>query len=174
MIAVKMGGRLAEEIFLDQVTTGASDDIRKATDLARRMVCEWGMSETLGPLTYDRTDNEVFLGRDLAARKDYSESTARAIDAEVQRIVEAAYDRTRALLEDNRERVTAVAEALLEREVLHASEVELVLAGKPLPDPPAPAADPPVPEETREEAPAPAPGRAPLAPPLVPEPGAAA
>ena len=70
MIAVKMGGRLAEEIFLGQVTTGASDDIQKATDLARRMVCEWGMSEVLGPVSFDRTGHEVFLGRDLAARKE--------------------------------------------------------------------------------------------------------
>ena len=173
MIAVKMGGRLAEEVLLGQTTTGASDDIRKATDLARRMVCEWGMSEKLGPLSYDRTNNEVFLGRDLAARKDYSESTAQAIDAEVQRIVEDASARAKQLLEENRERVGAVAEALLEREVLHAPEVELVLAGKPLPQPePAPV------ETTESEVPAeasrPAPGPASLAPPLVPEPGGAA
>ena len=173
MIAVKMGGRLAEEVLLEQTTTGASDDIRKATDLARRMVCEWGMSEKLGPLSYDRTNNEVFLGRDLAARKDYSESTAQAIDAEVQRIVEEASTRARRLLEENRERVAAVAEALLEREVLHAPEVELVLAGEPLPDPPAAPVETPEPEAAADAA-RPAPGPAPLAPPLVPEPGGAA
>ena len=172
MIAVKMGGRIAEELFLGQVTTGASDDIQKATDLARRMVCEWGMSEQLGPLTFDRGNNEVFLGRDLASRKDYSESTAKAIDQEIHRIVEEAYDRARDLLDNNREGVAAVAEALLDREVLSSEEVALVLSGETLPpiEPdPAPA------DETPEAKPEPArlPQPAPLTPPLVPEPGSA-
>ena len=171
MIAVKMGGRLAEEIFLGQVTTGASDDIEKATDLARRMVCEWGMSELLGPLSFDRGGGEVFLGRDFTSRKDYSESTANAIDAEVHRIVDAAYQRARKLLEENRRQVEAVAEALLEREVLNAEEVQLALEGKPLPEvAPAPVETP---EEEKAPVPDPAPERAPLAPPLVPEPGGA-
>ena len=176
MIAVKMGGRLAEEIFLGQVTTGASDDIRKATDLARRMVCEWGMSESLGPLTFDSSEGEVFLGRDFASRKNYSEGTARAIDDEIKRIVTAAYDRAKRLLEDNRPRVVAVSEALLEREVLTSEEVQLVLDGRPLPAPaPPPAAEEA--EKTPEAAPEPAretPERAPLAPPLAPVPGGAA
>ena len=171
MIAVKMGGRLAEEIFLGQVTTGASDDIEKATDLARRMVCEWGMSELLGPLSFDRGGGEVFLGRDFTSRKDYSESTANAIDAEVHRIVDAAYQRARKLLEENRRQVKAVAEALLEREVLNSEEVQLALEGKPLPEvAPAPVETP---EEEKAPVPGPAPERAPLAPPLVPEPGGA-
>ena len=171
MIAVKMGGRLAEEIFLGQVTTGASDDIQKATDLARRMVCEWGMSEVLGPLSFDRAGHEVFLGRDLAARKDYSESTAKAIDAEVHRIVDDAYHRAKELLEKNRDRLAAVAEALLEREVLNSAEVQLVLEGKTLPEPaPAPAA-PDV--ESPDPAPQTVPGRVAITPPLVPEPGGA-
>ena len=171
MIAVKMGGRLAEEIFLGQVTTGASDDIQKATDLARRMVCEWGMSEVLGPLSFDRAGHEVFLGRDLAARKDYSESTAEAIDAEVHRIVDDAYHRAKELLEKNRDRLAAVAEALLEREVLNSAEVQLVLEGKTLPEPaPAPAA-PDV--ESPNPAPQTVPGRVAITPPLVPEPGGA-
>ena len=171
MIAVKMGGRLAEEIFLGQVTTGASDDIQKATDLARRMVCEWGMSEVLGPLSFDRAGHEVFLGRDLAARKDYSESTAKAIDAEVHRIVDDAYHRAKELLEQNRDRLAAVAEALLEREVLNSAEVQLVLEGKTLPEPaPAPAA-PDV--ESPNPAPKTVPGRVAITPPLVPEPGGA-
>ncbi|MDE2971320.1 MAG: ATP-dependent zinc metalloprotease FtsH [Acidobacteriota bacterium] len=170
MIAVKMGGRLAEEIVLGQVTTGASDDIQKATDLARRMVCEWGMSETLGPLSFDRSNNEVFLGRDLAARKDYSESTAKAIDAEVHRIVDDAYHRAKKLLEENRDHLAAVAEALLEREVLSSEEVQLVLEGKPLPEPaPAPVA----PDESADAAPEQVPGRVAITPPLVPEPGGA-
>lgn len=175
MIAVKMGGRLSEEIFLGQVTTGASDDIRKATDLARRMVCEWGMSETLGPLSFDSNEGEVFLGRDFASRKNYSEGTAQAIDAEIKRIITAAYDRARKLLEDNRARVAAVSEALLEREVLTSEEVQLVLDGKTLPEPAAPpaAAEEEEPKAAPEPA-RPAPERAPLAPPLVPEPGGAA
>ncbi len=171
MIAVKMGGRLAEEIFLGQMTTGASDDIQKATDLARRMVCEWGMSETLGPLTFDRSANEVFLGRDLASKKDYSENTARTIDDEVRRIVNDAYDRAKNLLVENRSGVEAVAEALIEREVLTSEEVQLVFDGRPLPKPePQPAAAP----EAEEAPPKPSPKRAPITPPLVPEPGSAA
>ncbi len=171
MIAVKMGGRLAEELFLGQVTTGASDDIEKATDLARRMVCEWGMSEVLGPLSFDRSGGEVFLGRDLASRKDYSESTAKAIDREIHRIVDEAYQRARDLLDENRARVAAVAEALLEREVLTSEEVEIVLNGESLPAVRVEEAAP-VEEDTRTE-PARRPQRAPLSPPLVPEPGSA-
>ncbi len=172
MIAVKMGGRLAEELFLDQVTTGASDDIEKATDLARRMVCEWGMSEVLGPLSFDRAGGEVFLGRDLASRKDYSESTAKAIDREVHRIVDDAYQRARQLLDENRVRVAAVAEALLEREVLNSEEVEIVMRGEALP--PVRTEEPaPVEEEDARPEPVKRPQRAPLSPPLVPEPGSA-
>ena len=172
MIAVKMGGRLAEEIVLGQVTSGASDDIQKATELARSMVCEWGMSETLGPLSFDRGNNEVFLGRDLASRKDYSESTAKAIDEEVHRIVDKAYHRARKLLEDNRDRLAGVAEALLEREVLSSEEVDLVLDGKPLPEPAPVAVETP---DAEDPAPAtePVPGRVAITPPLVPEPGGA-
>ena len=172
MIAVKMGGRLAEELFLDQVTTGASDDIQKATDLARRMVCEWGMSEVLGPLSFDRAGGEVFLGRDLASRKDYSESTAKAIDREVHRIVDDAYQRARQLLDENRVRVAAVAEALLEREVLGAEEVEIVMRGESLPPVPTEEVAPVEEEDARPE-PVKRPQRAPLSPPLVPEPGSA-
>ncbi len=169
MITVKMGGRLAEEIFLDQVTTGASDDIRRATDLARRMVCEWGMSETLGPLTFDNGGGEVFLGRDLASRKDYSESTARTIDAEVRRIVDEAYQRGRQLLLENRERLGAVAEALLEREVLDSSEVQIVLDGGALPDiVPTPASESDVSADESDKV-----ASAPLAAPLAPQPGGA-
>ncbi len=169
MIAVKMGGRLAEEIFLDQVTTGASDDIRRATELARRMVCEWGMSEALGPLTFDNGGQEVFLGRDIASGKDYSESTAKAIDAEVRRIVDEAYQRARKLLEENRERLEAVALALLDREVLDSAEVQIVMDGGTLPElAPTPSAPEPAGETSDEEV-----ARAPLAPPLAPQPGGA-
>ena len=136
------------------------------------MVCEWGMSEVLGPLSFDRAGGEVFLGRDLASRKDYSESTAKAIDREVHRIVDDAYQRARQLLDENRVRVAAVAEALLEREVLNSEEVEIVMRGEALP--PVRTEEPaPVEEEDARPEPVKRPQRAPLSPPLVPEPGSA-
>jgi len=134
MIAVKMGGRIAEELVLNQITTGARDDIEKATELARKMVCEWGMSDEMGPLTFGRKEEQVFLGRDIAQHKDYSEDTAIKIDQEVNRIVKRNYDRARDLLTTNRHLLVRVAETLLEREVLHAQEVKRVVEGQPLAD----------------------------------------
>jgi cell division protease FtsH len=132
MIAVKMGGRIAEELVLNQVTTGAHDDLEKATELARKMVCEWGMSVELGPLTFGRKEEQVFLGRDLAHRKDYSEETAIKIDQEVRRIVERNYKQATELLTTNRHLLKRVAETLLEREVLDAEDVKMVIQGIPL------------------------------------------
>jgi len=131
-IAVLMGGRLAEEIFLNQMSTGAGNDIERATDLARKMVCEWGMSG-LGPLTFGKKEEQIFLGREIAQHRDFSEDTAIKIDIEVRRFVDEAYNRSKKLLEDNREKVVAIAEALLEREVLDANEMRLLIDGKPLP-----------------------------------------
>ncbi len=131
-IAVAMGGRLAEELVLDQLTTGAHDDLEKATELARKMVCEWGMSEKMGPLTFGRKEEQVFLGRDIARHQDYSEDTAVRIDQEVKRIVSQGYERAKALLTDNREILANVAEALLEREVLDAEDVKMIIDGLPL------------------------------------------
>ena len=131
-IAVAMGGRLAEQIFLDQITTGAQDDLDKATELARKMVTEWGMSEKMGPLTFGRKEEQVFLGRDIARQQDYSEDTAIQIDQEVRRIVTSQYDRAKAILTDNREALERVAEALLVREVLDAEEVQMLIDGIPL------------------------------------------
>ncbi len=125
-LAVMMGGRLAEEICLGQVTTGASNDFGQATEMARRMVCEWGMSE-LGPLSFGRDEGEIFLGRDFARRPDYSEDTARKIDAEVNRIVQAAYARGRKILLEHRESLEAVAKELLERESLDGEEIYAIL-----------------------------------------------
>jgi cell division protease FtsH len=132
MIAVKMGGRIAEEVILNQLTTGAHDDLEKATELARKMVCEWGMSEKMGPLTFGRREEQVFLGRDIARHQDYSEDTAIKIDQEVKRIVEQNYARARTILTEHRPLLEKVAEALLEREVLDAEEVRMLIEGLPL------------------------------------------
>jgi cell division protease FtsH len=132
MIAVKMGGRIAEEVILNQLTTGAHDDLEKATELARKMVCEWGMSEKMGPLTFGRREEQVFLGRDIARHQDYSEDTAIKIDQEVKRIVEQNYARARTILTERRPLLEKVAEALLEREVLDSEEVRMLIEGLPL------------------------------------------
>ena len=126
-ITVMMGGRIAEEKFLGHMTTGAGNDIEKATELARKMVCEWGMSE-LGPLTFGKADGEVFLGRDFGRNPDYSEATANLIDAEVRRIVTAAYDRAKKIIGDNEKSMHRLARTLLEKEVLDGEEVLQILA----------------------------------------------
>jgi len=135
MLAVLMGGRSAEEIFLGHITTGAGNDIERATDIARNMVCEWGMSE-LGPLAYGKKDEAIFLGREIAQHRDYSEDTAIQIDKEVKRIVNGGYEKAKNLLQSNRETLESIAQALLEREVLDANEVKLLMEGKPLPEKP--------------------------------------
>ena len=135
MLAVLMGGRSAEEIFLGHITTGAGNDIERATDIARNMVCEWGMSE-LGPLAYGKKDEAIFLGREIAQHRDYSEDTAIQIDKEVKRIVNGGYEKAKNLLVNNRETLESIAQALLEREVLDANEVKLLMEGKPLPEKP--------------------------------------
>jgi cell division protease FtsH len=131
-IAVMMGGRLGEEIFLNQMSTGAGNDIERATEMARKMVCEWGMSG-LGPLTFGKKEEQIFLGRELSQHRDFSEETARQIDSEVRRIVNGGYDSARKLIEDNKDILVRIAEALLEREVLDAADLKLILEGKPLP-----------------------------------------
>ena len=135
MLAVLMGGRTAEELFLGHITTGAGNDIERATDIARNMVCEWGMSE-MGPLAYGKKEEAIFLGREIAQHRDFSEDTALHIDKEVKRIVNDAYGKAHALLSDHRETLEKVALALLEREVLDAVEVKLLMEGKPLPEKP--------------------------------------
>ena len=135
MLAVLMGGRTAEEIFLGHITTGAGNDIERATDIARDMVCEWGMSQ-MGPLAYGKKEEAIFLGREIAQHRDFSEDTALQIDREVKRIVNEAYENARALLSNHRDTLEHVALALLEREVLDAIEVKLLMEGKPLPEKP--------------------------------------
>src|SRR5271163_979449 len=135
MLAVLMGGRSAEEIFLGHITTGAGNDIERATDLARNMVCEWGMSE-LGPLAYGKKDEAIFLGREITQHRDYSEDTAIQIDKEVRQIVSEGYDKARAVLNNNKETLERIALALLDREVIDGSEVQLLMENKPLPEKP--------------------------------------
>ena len=141
-----MGGRAAEEIFLHHITTGAGNDIERATEIARQMVCEWGMSP-LGPLTFGKKEEAIFLGREIAQHRDYSEDTAIKIDVEVRKIVTDGYVKARTILETNRDALERVAQALLVREVLDAVELRLLIEGKPLPEKPPtpPPAPPPVP-----------------------------
>jgi len=126
-ITVMMGGRIAEEIFIGHMTTGAGNDFEKATEMAHKMVCEWGMSD-MGPLTFGKPDQEIFLGRDLGRRADYSEATAIQIDNEVKRIVTTAYERGRRLIEENQKAMHRIAKTLLEKEVLDGEEVLAIIA----------------------------------------------
>jgi len=135
-LAVLLGGRIAEELVLNQMTTGAGNDIERGTKMARKMVCEWGMSDSLGPLAVGENDEQVFLGRELGHQKNYSEETARLVDSEVKRIIQEAYDRGRRLLEDNVDVLHSIAEALLDHETLTNAEVDLILRGEELPPPP--------------------------------------
>jgi cell division protease FtsH len=131
-IAVMMGGRLAEEIFLNQMSTGAGNDIERATEMSRKMVCEWGMS-SLGPLTFGKKEEQIFLGRELSQHRDFSEETAREIDSEVRRLVNTGYEKAKSIILENRDAMVRIALALLEREVLDAGELKLILEGKQLP-----------------------------------------
>src|SRR6266850_1699858 len=137
-ITILMGGRTAEEIVLQQQTTGAGDDLEKATEMARKMVCEWGMSEKLGPLTFGKNEEHIFLGREVARAKDYSEDTALAIDSEIKRIVLECATRARQILEENIEKLHALARALLERESLDSEEIARILRARPFQEAPAP------------------------------------
>jgi len=131
-IAVCMGGRIAEDMVFGEISTGAQNDIEQATEMARKMVCEWGMSETLGPLTYGKKEEQIFLGKEFNRHQDYSEATALKIDAEIRRIVTEQYERAQRTLTDNREVLNRVAEALLEIEVLDAEQLKALVEGRPL------------------------------------------
>jgi cell division protease FtsH len=126
-LTIRFGGRAAEELILGHITTGAADDIEKATDWARKMVCEWGMSEKLGPMTFGKKEGEIFLGRDFSQLQDYSEHTAVEIDSEVRRIIQESYQQAKDLLATNVEILHKIAEALLEKEVLDGAEIEEIL-----------------------------------------------
>jgi cell division protease FtsH len=131
-IAVCMGGRIAEELTFEQITTGAQNDIEQATEMARKMVCEWGMSDSLGPLTYGKKEEAIFLGKEFNRHQDYSEATALKIDAEIKRIVTDQYERALKVLTEKRPELVKVAEALLEHEVLDAVQLGQILAGQPM------------------------------------------
>jgi len=131
-IAILMGGRVAEELVLHDMTTGAGNDLERATDLARRMVCNWGMSEKLGPLTYGKKEEMIFLGREIAQHRDYSEDTAVKIDDEVTSIVTENYARVKQLLTDNISTLHRLAEMLLERESLDTDDIDKIVNGEPL------------------------------------------
>jgi cell division protease FtsH len=140
-IAVLFGGRIAEEIFMGQMTTGASNDFERATDLARSMVTRWGMSDELGPMVYGENEGEVFLGRSVTVHKNVSETTMQKVDTEIRRIVDQQYQLARKLITDNRDKVEAMARALLEWETLDADQITDIMDGRP-PRPPKPAAPP--------------------------------
>jgi cell division protease FtsH len=149
-IAVFMGGRIAEELTFKQITTGAQNDIEQATEMARKMVCEWGMSESLGPLTYGKKEEQIFLGKEFNRHQDYSEATALKIDGEIKRVVTEQYERATELLTQHRDALERVAEALLEHEVLDAHQLRQLIAGQPIQAKPTPSPPPPV-REVRDE-----------------------
>ena len=136
-IAVMFGGRIAEELFMNQMTTGASNDFKRATDMARRMVTEWGMSDKLGPMVYSENEGEVFLGRQVTQHQNMSEDTLKAVDHEVRRIIDEQYALARRLLEENREKVEVMTRALLEWETIDAHQIDDIMSGRP-PRPPKP------------------------------------
>lgn len=134
-IAVLMGGRAAEEIIFNTMTTGAGNDIERATEMARKMVCEWGMSEKLGPVSFGKKDEQIFLGREMAMHKNFSEATAVEIDTEIRRIVDENYERVKHLLTDNVDLLHIISNALIEKENLSGLEIEALMGQKALPVP---------------------------------------
>jgi len=148
MIKHAMGGRAAEKMVFDHLSTGAANDLQQATQLARDMVCKYGMSDAIGPVSYDNEASEVFLGRDFTTHKSYSEQTAQGIDDAVATMLNELYDEARQLLLENREVLDQIADALLERETLEGSDLDLILAGKPLPPMAVPVASAPEEEAT--------------------------
>jgi len=161
-IAILLGGRIAEEITMDSLTTGAGNDLERATELARKMVCEWGMSDAMGPLTFGKKEEQIFLGREIAQHQDYSEDTALKIDQEVKRFVTDNYHRARALLTGSKDILLKMADALLAREVLDAEQVKRIAAGLPLDDPQPVTTRPALDEDEQR----PRPHRAPIVPSL--------
>jgi cell division protease FtsH len=140
-ITVLFGGRIAEELFMNQMTTGASNDFQRATDLARRMVTQWGMSDLLGPMVYGEEEGEIFLGRSVTTHKNMSEASLQTVDAEIRRIIDEQYALARRLLEENRDKVEAMTAALLEWETIDADQINDIMEGK-QPRPPKPSGTP--------------------------------
>ena len=142
-IAVLFGGRVAEELFMNQMTTGASNDFERATQMARDMVTRYGMSDALGPMVYGENEGEVFLGRSVTTHKNVSEATMQQVDAEIRRIIDQQYALARKLLEDNRDKVEAMTKALMELETIDAEQVDDIMAGRPPRSPKSPSASTP-------------------------------
>jgi cell division protease FtsH len=165
-IAILLGGRIAEEITIGSITTGAGNDLERATDLARRMVCEWGMSGAMGPLTFGKKEEQIFLGREIAQHQDYSEDTALRIDQEVKRFVTDNYARAQTIIAEHKQHLLDIADALLARETLDAEQVKRLSAGLPLDEPTAAAGptQPPV-RDAKPSKERPAPGIVPALPP---------
>jgi len=151
-IAVLFGGRIAEEIFMNQMTTGASNDFERATDMARKMVTQWGMSDALGTMVYGENEGEVFLGRSVTTHKNISEASMQKVDAEIRRILDEQYALARKLIEENRDKMEAMAKALLEWETIDADQINDIMAGNP-PRPPKPATVTPPAEPPADEKP---------------------
>jgi cell division protease FtsH len=165
-IAILLGGRIAEEITIGSITTGAGNDLERATDLARRMVCEWGMSGAMGPLTFGKKEEQIFLGREIAQHQDYSEDTALRIDQEVKRFVTDNYVRAQTILAENKQYLLDMADALLARETLDAEQVKRLSTGLPLDDPtPAAGPTPPPVRDAKPSKDRPATGIVPALPP---------
>jgi cell division protease FtsH len=151
-IAVLFGGRIAEEIFMHQMTTGASNDFERATDMARRMVTQWGMSDALGPMVYGENEQEVFLGRSVTSHKNVSEATMQKVDVEIRRIIDQQYALARGLIESNRDKIETMTKALLEWETLDADQINDIMAGNP-PRPPKPSQSTQAPQPPKDQAP---------------------
>ncbi|MDP3017550.1 MAG: cell division protein FtsH, partial [Deltaproteobacteria bacterium] len=126
-IAIMMGGRVAEELVLNSQTTGAGNDIERSTEIARKMVCEWGMSDNLGPLAYGKKEEQIFLGREFAQHRDYSEDTARLIDNEIRAIVTQSHEKAKEIIQGNMDTLHRLASALLEKEVLDGNQIERII-----------------------------------------------
>ena len=129
-IAVLFGGRIAEEVFMGQMTTGASNDFERATEMARRMVTQWGMSDSLGPMVYGENEGEVFLGRSVTTHKNVSEATMQKVDIEIRRIIDAQYGLARRLIEENRDKIEVMAKALLEWETIDSDQIGDIMEGR--------------------------------------------
>jgi cell division protease FtsH len=154
-IAVLFGGRIAEEVFMGQMTTGASNDFERATEMARRMVTQWGMSDSLGPMVYGENEGEVFLGRSVTTHKNVSEATMQKVDVEIRRIIDMQYGLARRLIEENRDKIEVMAKALLEWETIDSDQIGDIMEGRaPRPPKPNKVTPPPPKDNTPPGAPA--------------------
>jgi cell division protease FtsH len=132
MITYALGGRAAEKIIFNKLTTGAGNDIERATSLARKMVCEWGMSDVLGPLAYGQKEEEIFLAREITRTKNFSESTAVLIDDEIKKIVNTCMEQSEIIIQSNLDKLHTISMSLLEREILDGNEIDMLLRGETL------------------------------------------